>query len=40
LTSSASWLTGLPAPRLIIRHVALGGAAMLATLLLGSLINR
>jgi VIT1/CCC1 family predicted Fe2+/Mn2+ transporter len=36
----ASWLTGLPALRLIIRNVALGGATMLATLLLGSLINQ
>jgi VIT1/CCC1 family predicted Fe2+/Mn2+ transporter len=36
----ASWLTGLPAPRLILRNVVLGGATMLATVLFGTLINR
>jgi VIT1/CCC1 family predicted Fe2+/Mn2+ transporter len=35
----ASWLTGLPAVRLIIRNVTLGGATMLATVVLGTLIN-
>ncbi len=33
----ASWLTGLPALRLIIRNVTLGGATVLATVLLGAL---
>ena len=35
----ASWLTGLPAPRLILRNVALGGATMLSTAFLGSLFT-
>jgi len=34
----ASWLTGLPAPRLIIRNVTLGASTMLATLAVGTLI--
>jgi VIT1/CCC1 family predicted Fe2+/Mn2+ transporter len=35
----ASWLTGLPALRLIIRNVALGSATMACGLLVGLIIN-
>ena len=34
----ASWLTGLPPIRIILRNVVLGGATMLASLLLGALL--
>jgi vacuolar iron transporter family protein len=35
----ASWLTGLPPTCIILRNVVLGGATMLASLLLGALIS-
>jgi vacuolar iron transporter family protein len=35
----ASWLTGLPALRLVRRNVALGGATMAASLVIGLLID-
>ena len=34
----ASWLTGLPALRLVRRNVVLGGATMAASLLIGLVI--